>query len=137
MSNLEDNREQDGFIWCYELSSDHLALKLFQCLPLGRIRLSNVVYVRQRSAGDLAAWWRDFFLKPFRSWYWPHPVMSHKVGHSTPYIIRTRSGNRIYVRLRGGFHYRLRDAIGKARLAKRVKFTAVQRATISVVGQAK
>ncbi len=109
--------ERDGFVWCYELSSDRLRLRLFRLFTLGRISLRNVVYVRQRGADDLAQLVRDMFLKPFRSWYWPHPAMSYRSGHSTPYVIRTQGGTRIFVRLRSGFHYRLRAAIGDAKAA--------------------
>jgi hypothetical protein len=120
VNGLRKRVERDGFVWCYELTHDCLRLKLFRCIPVGRIRLRDVIYIRQRSAGDLAEWWRDFFFKPFRSWYWPHPLMSYSAGSSTAYIIRTRNGRngcRIYVRLRGGFHYQLRAAMGHARVA--------------------
>lgn len=109
--------ERDGFVWCYELTNEHLRLRLFRALTLGRIALRQVAYIRQRGADDLSGLFRDMFLKPFRAWYWPHPAMSYKSGHSTPYVIRTQDGTRVFVRLRSGFHYRLRAAIGNAKAA--------------------
>lgn len=107
--------ERDGYVWCYELTSERLRLKLFRTIPLGSISLRKVVYIRQRSSDDMARLFKDVVLKPFRTWYWPHPAVSRHPGHSTPYVIRTRGGTRVFVRLRGAFHYRLRAAIGAAR----------------------
>ena len=53
--------------------------------------------------------------RPFRSFYWPHPILVPDRGITTPYVIRTRRGRRIYVRLGLGYHYRLREAVGRAR----------------------
>lgn len=111
--------ERDGFVWCYELTNDHLRLKLFRILTLGRISLRQVAYIRQRGADDLSGFLLDMFLKPFRAWYWPHPAMSYRSAHSTPYVIRTQGGTRVFVRLRGGFHYWLRAAMGNAKAAAR------------------
>lgn len=107
--------DRDGWVWCYELTSERLNLRLFRLLPIGSVALRRIVYIRQRGADDMSGLFRDALLKPFKSWYWPHPIMSYHRGHSTPYIIRTDRGARIFVRLRSGFHYRLRDAMGNAR----------------------
>lgn len=107
--------ERDGYVWCYELTSERLRLKLFRAIPLGSISLRNVVYIRQRSSDDLAGLLKEVVLKPFRTWYWPHPAVSRHPSHSTPYVIRTRRGTHVFVRLRSSFHYRLRAAIGAAR----------------------
>lgn len=111
----EEVLDRDGWIWCYELTSERLNLRLFRLFPIASIALRRMVYIRQRAAGDIADLLLDAIKKPFKSWYWPHPAMSYHRGHSTPYIIRTERGTRVYVRLRGGFHYRLRAAMGAAR----------------------
>ena len=111
--------ERDGFVWCYELSADYLRLKLFRLITLGRISLGHIVYIRQRGGSDVAALLRDMLFRPFRTWYWPHPAMSYNAGFSMPYVIRTSHGIKVYVRLRSGYHYRLRDAMGNARAGRR------------------
>jgi hypothetical protein len=107
--------EYEGIVFAYELTRTHLRLRLFRRLTLGRVPLSSVLYVRQRGAEDLRRLLRDMFAEPFRSWYWPHPLMSRDGARSTPYVLRTERGARVYLRLRPGYHYRLRAAVGEAR----------------------
>jgi hypothetical protein len=72
-------------------------------------------YIRQRSGSDLKDFFLDLFLRPFKSWYWPHTLVRNGGLRSSPYIIRTSKNRNIYVRLKVGYHYRLRAAMGEAR----------------------
>lgn len=114
-TRMTGRRETDGVVFAYTLSRRRLTLKLFRLLPVGSVRLEHVLYIRQRSGADVHQLFRDMFTHPFRSWYWPHPAMSYSKGQSTSYVLRTRRGCRLYVRMRTGFHYRLRDAVGQAK----------------------
>ena len=108
--------EYDGLLFAYALSREWLALKLFRVIPLARVRLARVVYIRQRVWSDLGELVGHAVKRPFRSWYWPHPFFLGGAGRHAPYVIGTEQGTRIYIRLRTGFHYRLRDAVGRARI---------------------
>lgn len=109
------NSAHDGFVFAYEISDTHFSLKLFRLIPLGRVRLDDMRYIRQRSSSDLQDFFSDLLLRPFKSWYWPHTLIQNGGLRSTPYIIRTRKNRNIFVRLKVGYHYRLRAAMGEAR----------------------
>ncbi|MDZ4198059.1 MAG: hypothetical protein U1E27_02105 [Kiritimatiellia bacterium] len=108
-------RDREGFIFAYEISSEIFCLKLFRVLPVAWIHLRDIQYIRQRSGEGVGGLFAEFFGHPFRSWYWPHPLMSFSPAESTAYVIRLDSGHQIFVRLRAGFHYRLRAAMGRVR----------------------
>lgn len=106
----------EGWIFAYQLTSGSLKLWCLRCIPLGRIRLSEVSFLRQRSQEELSRLARDAVTRPARSWYWPHPFRMGRAGFDhAPYVLGTTGGTRIYLRLKHGFHYRLREAIGRAR----------------------
>ena len=108
--------DHQGFLFALVLGEEFLTLKLLRLLPLARVRLSDIVYIRQRSGRDLAAMAGDAILRPFRNWYWPHPLfMGRGDFDHAPYVIRTRGGVSVFVRLRHSFHWKLRDAVGNAR----------------------
>jgi hypothetical protein len=108
-------RAKDGWVFCYEITSRYFSLKLFRAILLARIRLQDIKYIRQRSGEDVRQWIIDSIIHPFRTWYWPHPFLGNTGLRSAPYIVRTQKGRRIMVRLKGGFHYQLRAAMGEAR----------------------
>ncbi|MBP7275610.1 MAG: hypothetical protein KBA51_05350 [Kiritimatiellae bacterium] len=106
----------EGWFFAYQLTPDSIRLWWLRCIPLGRILLSNVSFLRQRSQTELTQLVRDTLTRPARSWYWPHPLRMGRPGFDhAPYVLGTASGSRIYLKLRHGFHYRLREAIGRAR----------------------
>ncbi len=105
--------EWQGVVFAYGLTRHHLVLALFRLLPLAWVRYEHIVYIRQRSGSDV----RSIFV-PGRAWYWPHAwFLGRPDFDHAPYVIRTRSGREIFVRLRHGFHYALRDRVGRARAA--------------------
>ncbi len=103
--------EWQGVLFAYGLKRHRLVLALFRLLPIAWVRYEDIVYIRQRSAGDF----RSMFV-PGRAWYWPHAWFLGRADFDhAPYVIRTRRGREIFVRLRHGFHYALRDRVGQAR----------------------
>lgn len=110
-SNRRPRVSWEGFVFAHVLSNRALSLRLFRLLPVGYIRLDRVAYVRRRSPRDL----RNLFL-PGRCYYWPHPLfMGRAEFDHAPYMIRMVNGAQVFVRMRHGFHYRLRDAIGRVK----------------------
>ncbi len=108
----------EGWLWAIALDRRWLRLRLFRCITVARVALDDIRYVRQRSEGDLSRLFREAVRRPFRCWYWPHGWMARGPNCSAPYLLHTRRGARIYLRLRPGFHYRLRAAIGEVRAAQ-------------------
>ncbi|MCX7818927.1 MAG: hypothetical protein N2652_06960 [Kiritimatiellae bacterium] len=105
--------EWQGIVFAYGLTRHRLILALFRLLPVAWVRYEHIVYIRQRSVDDLKS-----ALVPGRGWYWPHAWFLGRADFDhAPYVIRTRAGRQIFVRLRHGFHYLLRDRVGEARAA--------------------
>lgn len=122
MSRMKSFRSTawEGWFFAYGLTSRALVLCLFRLIPIARVPLAEVAYLRQRSSRELRRLVRDLFRHPGRSWYWPHPLIMGRPGFDhAPYVLATRRGARIYIRVNHGFHYRLREAINRARLLLR------------------
>lgn len=109
------NRKREGFFFTYQLTPMHFGLNLLRVIPLARVRLDQVHYIRTRSGERLAGLLAELLAHPFKCRYWPHPIMKTAPWQSTPFVIRLYSGRRVFVRLRPGFHYTLRAAVGEAR----------------------
>lgn len=105
----------EGFLIAYEITETHFRLRLLRLIPLARIRLDEIQYIRQRSGEGMGGLLAEVIRHPFHSLYWPHPLFGFSRAESTAYVIRMTSGRRVFVRLRTGFHYRLRAAMGRAR----------------------
>lgn len=101
----------EGFIFAHSLTLHALTLRLFRLIPIARVRLDRIVYIRQRSGADL----RDL-LRLGRCWYWPHPLFMGRAGFDhAPYVIRLSNGGRVFVRMRHSFHYMMREGVGRAK----------------------
>ena len=87
--------EYDGLVFAYALSRDWLTLKLFRLIPLARVRLAKVIYIRQRVWSDVSELAGDAVKRPFRSWYWPHPIYFGGVGRHAAYVIGTEDGTQL------------------------------------------
>jgi hypothetical protein len=112
-------KEREGFFFALTLDRKRLGLRLLGILPVASIRLRRIRYIRQRGGGELFQLFRDSLRHPLRSWYWPRPGLARGVHHSAPFMVCMQSGRRIYLRLRPGFHHRLRSAVGEARALAR------------------
>ena len=111
------NWKRDGFFFTYQITPTHFGLNFMRVVPLARVRLDQIQYIRTRSGERLAGLLSELLAHPFKCRYWPHPMMKTAPWQSTPFVVRLYSGRRIFIRLRAGFHYQLRAAVGEARLA--------------------
>ncbi|MBU0678680.1 MAG: hypothetical protein KJ626_11245 [Verrucomicrobia bacterium] len=93
-----------GFIFAYELTANHLSLKLLRLIRLGRIDLSKVAFMRSASAKEAITARFSLFARR-----WP----SGQTGLAPAYLIETQNGKQVVVRLKPGFHYRVRSVIGR------------------------
>lgn len=111
-------RETEGFVFAYVIQRGTFQLKLFRFLPLARIRLDEVRYIRARSSNGVGGLLSELFSRGGRCVYWPHSQFFRSSDHNFAYVIGMQSGIRVFVRLGTGFHYKLRAAMGRAREAK-------------------
>ncbi len=104
--------DREGFIFSLVLDERRLRLRIFRIFTVGCIHLDNIRYIRQRGGQELGRIFWDSVRYPFRFWYWPRPGVKRRVHHSTAFTICTRRRRYVFVRLRPGFHHRLRTAVG-------------------------
>lgn len=105
MNSNNTSRGFQGFLFSYELTAKDIKLRLLRLIPLARIRLDNIKYMR------LSA--RREYLDFAGIRYWPS-FLSNRRGQNPLYVIATRNGRKKYfLRLGGAFHYKVRSAIGE------------------------
>lgn len=107
-------RGRQGRLFRIRLSRRWLSLWLLGFLPLGWIRLDRIVGVEQREVGEF---WRPGLKRTLLAWrYWLWPSSP---GRALPrpgmFVVRTSSGARVWMRLRSGLHYQLREAVHRNR----------------------
>lgn len=110
-------REVEGFVFAYVIQRGTFRLKFLRLLPLARIRLNEIRYIRARSSNGVGGLISEWLSRGGRCVYWPHSQFFRSSDHNFAYVIGMQSGVRIFVRLGTGFHYKLRAAMGRAREA--------------------
>jgi hypothetical protein len=94
-----------GSLCSYELCGDHIVSRLFGVIRLRSIHLGAVHYLRLATRSEVPAVYLVF--------NWPQFMLSRRRSVCPVYILQTRSGHRICLKLQGGAHFKLRQAIGR------------------------
>ncbi|WP_372806460.1 hypothetical protein [Pontiella sp.] len=89
----------------YELCGDHIVGRLFGVVPLCRIHLGAVHYLRLAARSDVPSIYVLF--------NWPQFFLCSRRSVNPVYILQTRKGQRLYLKLAGGAHFKLRKAIAR------------------------
>lgn len=89
----------------YSLDGDYIVGRLFGVFPLNRIHLGAVHYLRLATRREVSP---AYFLMN-----WPQFLLSKHRSVSPVYILQTRKGQKIFMKLEGGAHFRLRQAIAR------------------------
>lgn len=110
--------DSEGFVFAYVIRRDWFQLTLFRLIPLVRIRLRDIRYIRARSGDSFIGLISEVVSARGRCVYWPHPFFILSSTHNFAYVIGLESGKRVFVRLGTGFHYKLRAAMGRARISQ-------------------
>ena len=107
-------RQRQGVIFCYLLTNNHLWLMLFRIFPLACVRLNQIKTMRTASTREFFEMNAHRFFIWWKYWHWPYPL--NMVGRRgiTVYLLETRSGGRVFVRLKPGIHYMLRTLMNEA-----------------------
>ncbi|VGO15262.1 hypothetical protein PDESU_03844 [Pontiella desulfatans] len=100
----------------YELSGDHIVGRLFGIIPYLRIHLGAVHYLRLATRSEVSPVYFIF--------NWPQFLLTNRRSVSPVYILQTRKGHRICLKLAGGAHFKLRQAIARHSDRKRHRMAA-------------
>ncbi len=93
-----------GYVISYYLSPHNVSVYLLGFIPLHRIALTDVHYLRLASADEVP---RAYYIRN-----WSH-FRPSRAAHCPVYKLQTKARRkRIFLKLRSGAHFRLRRAIG-------------------------
>lgn len=93
-----------GSLYSYELYSDQIIGKLFGLFPVLKIHLSAVHYLRLATRSEVTPLYMLF--------NWPQ-FMAYRRSKRPVYVLQTRTRHRIFMKLEGKGHFKLRQAIGR------------------------
>ncbi len=88
----------------YELQGSLLTARLFGVFPVFTIHLSNVHYLRLATHGELS----PLYLLG----NWMH-FLPHRRSISPIYVLQAKTGRRLFLKLDGSAHFKLRQVIGR------------------------
>jgi len=89
----------------YGLEGDHIVGRLFGLFPLTRIHLGAVHYLRLATRREVSP--------AYLLINWPQFLLARHRSVSPVYILQTRKGHKVFMKLEGGAHFRLRQAIAR------------------------
>ncbi|MDF7825575.1 hypothetical protein P4B35_16230 [Pontiellaceae bacterium B12227] len=89
----------------YELSGDYIIGRFFGLIPICRIHLGAVHYLRLATRHEVSP---IYFIMN-----WPQLLLTSHRSVSPVYILQTRKGQKLFLKMEGGSHFRLRQAIAR------------------------
>lgn len=89
----------------YSLEGDLIVGRLFGLVPISRIHLGAVHYLRLATRHEVSP---VYFLLN-----WPGFLLTSSRATRPVYILQTREGQRLFLMMTGGAHFRLRQAIAR------------------------
>lgn len=103
-------RGMQGVLFQIRLGPDLISLWFLGVVPLAFVSLRSVEYIQQREMADFWRWGLRRLFIPWRYWFWPSSP-----GRRSPqrgaFVMKTRRGTYIWMRLRSGLHYQLRHQV--------------------------
>lgn len=93
-----------GSFFSYELKGDYIIGRLFGIFTVRRIHLAAVYYLRLATRSEAPPLYMIFNALQF---------LPHRRSFRPVYVLQTRSRHRIFLKLEGSAHFRLRQAIGR------------------------
>ena len=89
----------------YELNGDHMIGRFLGMIPISKIHLGAVHYLRLATRSEVSPLY--FLLN------WPQMLLSSHRSVCPVYILQTRKGQKVFLKMEGGAHFRLRQAIAR------------------------
>lgn len=89
----------------YELNGDHMVGHFLGLIPISKIHLGAVHYLRLATRREVSPLY--FLLN------WPQMLLASRRSVCPVYILRTRKGQKVFLKMESGAHFRLRKAIAR------------------------
>jgi hypothetical protein len=89
----------------YELSGDQIVVRFLGLIPIGKVHLGAVHYLRLATRHEVTPLY--FLLN------WPQMLLASHRSVCPVYILQTRKGQKLFLKMTGGSHFRLRQAISR------------------------
>ena len=115
---------QKGLLFSYVLTDCTLQLRLFWILPIAGFRLSRLANMRRASLREFYELSTRRVLMPWKYWAWPVSWGYMGKREISRYVLRTKSGTRIWLQLKPEIHYHLRRLTNEAQLENAPPSTA-------------
>ena len=94
-----------GSPFSFELKGDHLIQRFLGLIPTGKVHLGAINYLRLATRNEMSPFY--FLLN------WPQMLLSSHRCTRPVYVVQTRKGNKLFLKMEGGEHFRLRQAIAR------------------------
>lgn len=94
-----------GSPFSFELRGDHIVQRFLGLIPAGKVHLGAVHYLRLATRNEVSPLY--FLLN------WPQLLLASKRSTCPVYVLQTRKGQKMFLKMRGGEHFRLRQAIAR------------------------
>ena len=101
---------RQGALFQVVLSQKWLSLWLFGLIPVAGVRLVKIRTLRSSNHREFWEGGLERWGKCWRYWSWPGSPGPPRQVFQGHYLIETVKGTHIWVRLRSGMHYKLREA---------------------------
>ncbi|QBG46190.1 hypothetical protein EGM51_01770 [Verrucomicrobia bacterium S94] len=93
-----------GSLFSYELYGDYLIRRFLGLLPVTRVHLGAVRYLRLATRNEISL--SNMLLNGLQ-------LMNRQRSKHPVYILHTRKGRKMFLKLESGSHFRLRQAIAR------------------------
>lgn len=104
-----------GTLCSYELRGNRMVTRLFGILPVQSIHLADIHYLRLASQDEM---------NPISLLTnWPH-FLSYRRSVRPVYVLQTKTHRRLFLRLDGKAHFKLRQAIARNREPRQRRMAA-------------
>ncbi|MDF7800472.1 hypothetical protein P4C99_13425 [Pontiellaceae bacterium B1224] len=94
-----------GSPWSFELSGDQIVVRFLGLIPVSKVHLGAVHYLRLATRNEVTPLY--FLLN------WPQMLLASHRSVCPVYILQTRKGQKLFLKMAGGAHFRLRQAISR------------------------
>lgn len=94
-----------GSPFSFELKGDHVLVKLLGVVPVGKVHLGAIHFLRLATKNEVSPIY--FVLN------WPQMLLVSQRSKCPVYILQTRKGHKFFLKMEGGAHFRLRQAIAR------------------------
>ena len=89
----------------YEINGDHIIGRFLGMIPIFRIHLGAIHYLRLATRCEVSPLY--FILN------WPQMLLASHRSICPVYVMRTLKGQKIFLKMKSGAHFRLRQAIAR------------------------